>query len=77
MRLQCHHPATGWIQEKVLLALPQSVLVPGELTAAIASRSEHCPSSAVNSSVFVVTSVAPSCRQNRFRDRGARPKLSR
>jgi hypothetical protein len=39
-------------------AVPQSVLVPNAFTAAIASRSEHCPSMEVSSLVVVTVIVA-------------------
>jgi hypothetical protein len=46
---------------EVLLAAPQSVAVPGALTAATASRNEHSPSCEVNSSAVVVTVNVDPC----------------
>jgi hypothetical protein len=45
-----YRPAPSTIVFEVPLAVPQSVLIPGESTVAMASRSEHVPSLGPSSS---------------------------
>jgi hypothetical protein len=56
------HDEPSKMKFETVSAVPQSVLVPGELTAAIASRSEHVPPGMTSSDVVVTVKLAAAAR---------------